>query len=317
MSNTASKVLRQCMGLRKNESFLVITDRELFPLAGEFFSAAQKITPKSRLVTVDIPEVNGAEPHPDVAVMMRKHDVSLLITSKSLSHTRARKQASRSGARIASMPGLTRGMFSTALRENPQKLHSINSKLLKALSGKKAITITTRAGTRMAFNVKGREWLADSGAYTKKGAFGNLPAGEVFIAPVEGTAEGALVIDRSIDMGKEGTAGTSLIMRFFKGMLVGLSGGAEARRLASLVKDDRYRNVAELGIGTNSRARITGNVLEDEKVLGTAHIALGNNIHFGGKVDVPFHVDSVVARPTIIADGKAIMKEGRFMKGIL
>ena len=163
----------------------------------------------------------------------------------------------------------------------------------------------------------GRKWVGDSGIYTKKGAFGNLPAGEVFIAPLEGTTKGTLFVDGSVDLRKAGKPSKPLIMRFSKGMLVGLSGGSEARHLASLLKDDRYRNVAELGIGTNGRARITGNVLEDEKVLGTIHAALGNNIHFGGKVDVPFHIDSIITKPTIRAGNEIIMKEGKFIKGIL
>ena len=72
-----------------------------------------------------------------------------------------------------------------------------------------------------------------------------------------------------------------------------------------------YKNTAEIGIGTNYRAKITGNVLEDEKAAGTCHIAFGNNKHFGGKVDVPFHVDFVIKKPAIYADGLLLIKDGK------
>ena len=70
--------------------------------------------------------------------------------------------------------------------------------------------------------------------------------------------------------------------------------------------------VAELGIGLNPKAKVTGNILEDEKVIGTAHIAVGNNLSYGGDNDVPLHLDGVITRPDIYADGKKLMQKGRF-----
>ena len=300
------------MGVKREECVLVVTDKNLFPLSSAFFLAAQRLTSKSRLITINIPSVDGTEPHPDVARMMNNHDVCLLITSKSLTHTKAREGATKRGARIASMPGLTQGMLKTALKENSSTLRSINKKLNKTLSNKNTIHITTKKGTDIVFQIKGRRWIQDSGDFTKKGSKGNLPAGEIFIAPLEGTTQGTLVVDASI-------AGVGLLtkpvtMKFMKGKLVGISATKEGKMLSSMLKDDRYRNVAELGIGTNSKAKITGSVLEDEKALGTFHVALGNNIHFGGKVEVPFHADSIITKPTIAADRKLLMKEGRFVK---
>ena len=73
----------------------------------------------------------------------------------------------------------------------------------------------------------------------------------------------------------------------------------------------KARNLAEFGIGTNPNARLIGNVLEDEKVLGTCHIALGDNSTFGGKVRAGIHVDGIFLRPTVELDGKIIMKKGK------
>ena len=71
------------------------------------------------------------------------------------------------------------------------------------------------------------------------------------------------------------------------------------------------RNVAELGVGTNDCARITGTILEDEKILGTVHVAFGNNASMGGTVKVPFHLDGVIRAPTLVVDGEVLLEDGR------
>ncbi len=311
LKNKSFQILRDAIGLRKNESILIVTDRLLFNLAGEFFAAAQAITPKARLITIDIPAAHGTEPHPDVALMMKKHDVCLLITTKSLTHTKARANATREGARIASMPGLTPGMFSTALSAATKEMDALNNSLLRLFKGKSTIRIMTKKGTNLSFSIKGRQWTSDCGNFTKKGAKGNLPAGEVFIAPIEGSANGVFVIDGSI--GSLGKVDSPVAILVEGGLAVVLNGKHSAAQFSQQLKSKAHRNIAEFGIGTNAKAKLTGELLEDEKVFGTCHIALGNNRHFGGKVDVPYHVDGIIKSPTIYADGIPIMRNGKLV----
>lgn len=308
----AARILKNAMGLKQGESLLIVTDRQLCTLAGAFFSAGQKLTKKARLVTIDIPQSHGEEPHPDIARMMAKHDVCMLITTKSLTHTKARMKASKAGARIASMPGLRESMFSTALAASPKQIGALNGRLIRILGGKKDIRITTGKGTDVTFSIRGRKWVSNHGTLTKKGAVGNLPAGEVFIAPLEGRTEGRLVVDESI--ATAGKVKKPIIISIKRGRIVSVAGGKEALVFGVALVTDRHRMVAELGIGTNRKARITGAILEDEKMFGTFHVAFGNNRQFGGTIDVPFHVDAVAARPTIMADGKAIMREGKLLQ---
>ena len=154
--------------------------------------------------------------------------------------------------------------------------------------------------------MKGRKWKPDDGIYTKKSAFGNLPAGEIFIAPLEGKTNGKIVCDASV--GGLGKVDKNVEIIVKDGFIESVRGGKTANQFEKLLKNKLYRNVAELGIGTNPKAKITGEVLEDEKIMGTCHIAFGNNKHFGGKVDVPFHVDFVIRNPTIYADNILIIK---------
>ncbi len=74
-------------------------------------------------------------------------------------------------------------------------------------------------------------------------------------------------------------------------------------------------NVAELGIGTNEKAQLTGDVLEDEKILGTAHVAFGASAAIGGNVQVPVHLDVVVLRPSVTVDGTEVVRDGEFVLG--
>ena len=307
----AVKVLKDSMALKKSESILIVTDMGLFSLAGEFFGAAQQITAKARLLTIDISKTHGTEPHPDVAKMMAKHDVSLLITTKSLTHTKARANATAKGARIASMPGLTKSMLSTALCAKLSDMEKLNNILINRLKGKNTMRVMTKKGTNLTFSIKGRNWVSDNGNFRKKGAKGNLPAGEIFIAPIEGTARGIYIIDGSI--GSLGKVDSPVSILVENGNAVMLNGKKSAILYSSQLTTPKHRNIAEFGIGTNNKAVLSGELLEDEKVFGTCHIALGNNRHFGGKVDIPYHVDGIIKNPTIYADGVLIMKGGKLV----
>jgi len=288
-------ILNQCMNLKNDESCLIITDKKLHKIGRALFRNSLKIAKKSGLILVPIPEAHGAEPPSKVAKGMLNYDVILMPTTKSLSHTRARKNASKKGARIASMPGIAKDMMKRALNVDFNKIKYINEKLIKKLTNKNKIRVITKKGTDITFYLKGRKWIGDDGIYTKKGAFGNLPAGEIFVAPLEGKTNGTIIVDASI--GGIGKVDKNINISIKDGFIVGVKGGKVANQFKRLLKNKLYKNIAELGIGTNYKAKITGNVLEDEKVSGTCHIAFGNNKNFGGKVDVPFHVDVVVKRP--------------------
>ena len=314
LTKSCGIVLNQCMKLKKTESCLIITDSKLIRIGNALYKSSLKITNNSKLIKIPIPESHGSEPQENVEKEMLNYGVILMPTTKSLSHTTARKNASKNGARIASMPGITEYMMKRALNVDFSKIKSINEKLIAKLKNKNIIKITTKLGTDIEFNIQSRKWKPDDGIYTKKGDFGNLPAGEIFIAPLEGKTSGKIICDTSV--GGLGKADKNIEIIVKNGFIENIKGGKIAAKFEKLLKSRLYRNAAELGIGTNPKAKITGEVLEDEKVLGTCHIAFGNNRHFGGKVDVPFHVDFVIKNPDICAGNTSIMKNGKFINFI-
>lgn len=313
MSRPEEIVLKKCLGLRNDEKVLIITDSKLHDTAKRFFDHAKKITGSIKLVKIPIPKVNGAEPSKKIAEEMLKYDVELLITNKSLSHTKARKDACENGARIVTMPGITIGTIERAIDIDYDKMDKINNKIACIINKGKKVTIKTKLGTDIAFSIDGRKaYGIELGLFTKKGAFGNLPTGEVYIAPVEKTADGVFIADASF--GGIGKLITPLKVDVSKGYAVSFSGykAKEIERLVDSIGKEA-RNIAEFGIGTNEKAKITGNTLEDEKAIGTCHIAIGNNAGFGGKVNVPLHLDGVIKNPTIFVDNKKIMSDGRIL----
>jgi aminopeptidase len=310
MTKAAEIVLRKCLGLKRNEKVLIITDSRLYSLAKMFFTEAKKITDTAKLVKIPVPNVHGTEPSKKTAKEMLKYDVELLVTTKSLSHTKARKNACKKGARIASMPTITKEAANRALDIDYRELRERNKKLMKILTKGKTAKITTKKGTDLVMKIKGRKWFDDNGIYDKKGAFGNLPAGEVAVAPTEGTTNGIYIVDASF--GGVGKLKKPLKVKVEKGYATEIK-GQKARNIEKYLKNKKYRNIAEFGIGTNPKAKVSGCVLEDEKVIGTVHIALGNNVSLGGKVNVPLHLDGVISKPAVFIDSKKIMGNGKLL----
>ncbi|MDA1197312.1 MAG: aminopeptidase [Nanoarchaeota archaeon] len=297
-------VFEKCLAVKPGEKVAIITDKEKEPIADAFAAYQPGITK----LLIPISDANGEEPPKEIADAMIQHDVLLLITKRSLTHTTATNVASKT-ARIASMPGITQETAKRTLAIDYEQLAKINSKLAEILTRGNQVTLTTKLGTNLSFSIARRTAKPDTGILTY-GMIGNLPAGEVFLAPVEGTANGKLIIDAS--MAGIGKLQEPLEIHIKEGLISEVKGKYAEQFNQKLLSND-HRNVAELGIGTNPKAIITGSVLEDEKVLGTCHIAFGNNSFFGGKVNVPFHVDGVITAPTMIIDNKTILDCGKLL----
>ena len=155
-----------------------------------------------------------------------------------------------------------------------------------------------------------RNAFADTGLLQQPGAFGNLPAGEAYFAPIEGTAEGEIIFDESI--GDIGKLAEPVRLTVQNGMAQVTSDNEPAKRLKQQLngKGREAYNIAEVGIGTNHQAQIDGDTLEDEKVLGTVHIALGNNSGMGGKVSVPIHLDGLIRSAILYVDDRILLENG-------
>ncbi len=313
LSQAARVAVTQCLGARSGEKMLVITDEPLKDIGRALFDAGREAGCETILCEI-IPRKNSGEPPPEpLPDFWKRFDLFLAPTSRSLTHTRARKEASEAGVRGATLPGITADTMARCLAADYDAIAERSVRLARILSEGKVAKVTSKAGTDITLSIAGREGIADTGLLTAKGAFGNLPAGEAFLAPVEGSAEGVIVVDGSI--GDTGVLVEPITLVVQGGFVTEIRGGEKAERVRKLLEPygrDAF-SIAELGVGTNDRARLVGNVLEDEKVMGTVHIAVGASQGIGGTVQVPIHLDLVVLDASLTIGGTPVLDAGQYV----
>jgi len=309
LDRAVKTVVRQCMGISPGEEVLVVCNPVTEEIGALMRIEAQGDGADATLAVISERDSAAAEPPQAVAAAMAAADVVLAPTIQSLSHTAARKAASDAGVRIGTLPGVTEEMLGRLMTGDLDEIRRRGWAVVTALNRGSEARITCRHGSDLRIGLEGRLGIVDAGELGNKGAFGNLPCGEGFIAPVEGTTEGTLVIDGSI--ASVGLLETPVSLTVREGNLVEATGedGAQLLELLTAHGEDGT-NVAELGIGTNEEAILTGNILEDEKILGTCHVAFGASAAIGGTVQVPVHLDCVVLEPTVEIDGETIVSGG-------
>lgn len=225
-------------------------------------------------------------------------DVIIGMSYYSSTHTRFRELLTGLfNVRYASMPLFDREMFLLTVMADWNKIADRTKKIASLVKPGEEVIIDSPNGTNLRIGIKDIPIHLDTGLLTEPGSFGNLPAGEVFMAPEFGTTNGKLVLEFAPTCRLE----KPVTLFIEKGEVVRVSGDDPyARELENfLEKDQNYRNIAELGIGTNDMATRPDNILESEKILGTIHIALGDNSSFGGQISTSFHQDYVVFQPTL------------------
>lgn len=305
-------VLIDCLGLRSEESLLVVTDPLRRPIAEALVDGGRTIGAETVLMEMSERETHGSEPPAAVAAAMLVCDVCIAPTTKSTSHTAARKEANAGGARIATMPQITDEMLDRTMAADYKEVQRRSRILADALTAGSEVRITSAQGTDVTMSIADRSGIADDGDLTESGSFGNLPAGEGFIAPVERSTQGTIVFDGSV--WPIGLLDAPIVVDVEEGFAVGFSGPQGNEWLRTMEPHgDAALAVAELGIGTNDAALLTGNILEDEKIVGTIHVAFGDNHTFGGTNRVSSHQDGIVLEPTLSIDGKTYVEGGRLL----
>jgi len=306
-------VFEVSLKLSPRESCLIVTDAIKEGIARQFYDFSLGITDRSSIAVMEPAKEDGTEPPQEIAEMMLSCDVQLLITDKSISHTRARRSASQRGSRIASMPGITEEIANRCLNVDYEQLRKDCGRIKEILAPARSMRITTERGTDLAVGLgPGKErrivfFGEHGGIFDLKGDFGNLPEGEISFAPNQ--ANGIFIVDASFPgLGLVRSALSFMVKDGSVWSIAGEEAGVVRKRLDAI--GPKAYKVAEIGIGMNPKAIITGTVLEDEKVLGTVHVALGNDLSFGGDNDVPIHVDGVIRSPDITVDSRIIMKKG-------
>ena len=305
LREAAETAIGQCMALGAEESCAVVTDDERLPIGDTLYEVARSVTDDAVLLRYPPGEQHGTEPPAPVAAAMADADVVLAPTTKSLSHTRARKRACDAGARAATLPGITEDVMIAGLDADYEAIARGCREVLAQVTDADAVRVTTPAGTDLTVEPGDREWLTDTGMVHDPGDFSNLPAGETFVSPE--TATGTYVVDGT--MMPHGLVDEPLRFEVEDGYVTHISDDAVREQIDAAREEvgDAAANLAELGIGTNvGVTELVGSVLLDEKAAGTVHVAIGDDASIGGDTEAPLHLDGIIREPTVYADGEVV-----------
>ena len=315
-------VVQICMDIRRGENVLIVCDPTTAEIGQSLHIATQKRSDRVLLIVMPKSRHHGEEPPSPVAALMRQQQVVIAATKYSLTHTRAARQALKDGARIATMPGMTFELYTEGgMTADFQDVKRRISNIANFLRRRRIINVKSESGTDVTFEVNWRDWkLDDNGICNRPRMLTNLPAGKVFILPKEGTMNGTIVIDGSWD--------STLIEEPVElivedGTVVDVKGGSLAATIRQsygevakkLKAKDRESvwTVAEFGFGMNPSARLVGNVLEDEKRMGSCYFSIGDNSRLGGSSNAGIHVSGVLAEPSVWLDDSCLTEAGEFM----
>lgn len=312
LQNAARTAIVECMAVKLNETLLVVTDTALEAIGRLFYESGQALGIETILTVMEVRSSHAADAPPVVAEAMAAADAVIAPTSTSLTHTATRRQACEAGARVATMPGITRDTLIRGLNADYQAIADRTHVVTELLSAARLARVTSPKGTDIIIPIDGIHAHASTGLIREPGSFGNLPSGEAYLMPKENAAEGVIVVDGSMAGIGVLEAGETITMKVEAGYVTSIEGGPAADKLRALLEPfgKPAYNLAELGVGTNNSARICGAILEDEKVMGTVHLAVGNNVSMGGTVDVKIHLDGIITSPDLYLDGKPLLVGG-------
>jgi leucyl aminopeptidase (aminopeptidase T) len=300
-----------CAAVRDGERALIVTDTAADP---EIVEAAATTLRALGVVVVVVSSspaaLPGEEPPAAVGAAMLEADVIFELTSVFIGSCSARRLACNQGARYLTVPGLSwttlrpGGPFAVDFRSAGEKA----KKLAERFDAASEFHLTSPQGTDLRGSFDGRRGRPLWGIASEPGGYAAPPDVEVGASPVEGTAEGRVVVDGSLLFLGPDQLASPVELRFEAGRLVDV-GGPDAWRLADALErsgDERMWNLAEVSIGLNPFSRPGGSALELEGIVGGAHVAVGNNVAYGGSIDAPSHIDCVLLAATLSLDGVAL-----------
>jgi leucyl aminopeptidase (aminopeptidase T) len=300
-------VLERCLAASPAERVVLLIDPETDRRVVELLRVglvARRCTP----VIVEMPafEVPGSEVSPEVATTMRQCDAVIELTSTFIGSNQARREANAEGVRYLAMPGVTLETFRPGgpLGVDFDHLRISAERVGDLWTDASTFTLTTPAGTELHGSVEGRPGRVLHGICRTPGAYMAPPDIEAGIAPLEGTTHGIAVIDADLLFMGVGPLSDPVVLTFDEGLLVGVE-GPESHRLTAMIercRDDRMSNLAEVSLGLNPAGHVCEVAMETESTLGTAHIALGNSIAYGGVVPAVAHLDCVMRDATLTLD---------------
>ncbi|MFQ5771990.1 MAG: hypothetical protein ACE5HX_15755 [bacterium] len=308
-------ILKNSLRTKPQESLLIIAEESLSDLGEVFWNCAKKITKYSVLIKFSYKYLNDHGLPTPIYNSLIYADSVIVLTPKIVIETLF-DEARQNGTRIILLKNISKELMERSLETNYNLLANISRRLADIFTIGKTIHLTSPSGTDAKVNISSIKGFAETGLAFRAGDFTCLPAGEarVFLNK-KNNIEGLIVLDRIT--GHKKPFSKPIMLKVHQGYISQIRGDKDAEQLR---KDIRIfgksgRKINELGVGTNENVALGNSALEDEKVSGTVHIALGQNqitkIH--GKITQS--IKGMILNPTLTIDGKLIIEDGKILVG--
>ena len=315
MAPTARIIVEQVLAIKPGEKVCIFTDTQCPQSITQLLAAsARGAGAETVIVTISPREVGGVDPPLSAAAAIQAADVVVAQASYAILHTETVREALRRGARVCEMWGFNEDMMVRGgATADYGEIKELSQRLAQVLTSGKEARLTTREGSDLTMSLADRQAHVLAASATEPGQFCAFPDGEAAISPLEGSAKGILLNPFCMEKEGLGFLKEGISLKVGGGKVVEIEGGVAANQLLGFLEQigDSARNIAELGIGTNPKARIGVTIRETKKSWGTAHIAVGDSKSLGGKVESPLHMDMIFREPTLVVDGQTVLKEGQ------
>lgn len=316
MGKIADKILDVNLNMKSGENLLIVTEPEKMTIAETIAASAVRKSIEPVLAIMMPREFDSAEPPKIIAEAMKASDAFLSVVGKSITHTNAVKNAIAKGSRGIVLTQFSEDMMiKGGMEADFESLAPVCKKMAKSLAGGNEIHLTTPHGTDLKFSATGRRGNALY-CMVEPGKFSTAPTIEANVSPIEGTAQGRIVADASVPYIGIGLLEEPIICEVKDGFITEIKGGEQAKMLSDNLEsmnDPNVYNIAELGIGLNPSCRFIGLMLEDEGVYGSVHIGIGTSVNLGGVLKAACHYDLIMTQPTVVVDGRIVLKDGEVM----
>lgn len=307
------EIIEEVGEVTAEEEVVLLTDPLMVDIARPLAAASRGIEATTTILIKPRLETHNVEPPSAVAGAMHNADIVFDVGTHDIAHTEARRAASAGGTRFVLMRAITEDVLIDQMDTDYEDLRTVTRAVAAIQTTANSARITSERGTDLTVDLTGRSGFPIDDGFDE--GLVVLPAGKSAITPVEGSAEGTVVVDYSID--SIGRLDNPVELTIENGQVSTISGGPQAGKLRELVdhKGDCARNIAEgPSIGTNSDVSLTGNQATDKKKMGTMHIAIGDNVTLGGAVECDIHLDMTLLNATVRFDGVTVLDQGRFQR---
>ena len=312
-SAVCREVIEEVGEVTADEEVVLITDPLMVDIARPLAATSRGLGAQTSIVIKPRLEAHNVEPPSAVAGAMRNADIVFDVGTHDIAHTDARRTASNAGTQFVLMRKITEDMMINQMGTDYDDLRQVTRAVAAIQTAAESARVTSARGTDLTVDLTGRSGFPiddgfDAGLVV-------LPAGKSAITPVEGSAQGTVIVDYSIDA--IGRLDDPVELTINDGRVTAISGGSQAEELRELVdsKGGCARNIAEgPSVGTNADVSLTGNQATDKKKRGTMHIAIGDNVSLGGEVECDIHLDMTLSEATVSFDGFTVLDEGQFRR---